>query len=187
MKSCGTTLPHFHRTRIRPAGSGQPDAHHRAGGEKISRQSFHSRRRTPNFINFQGPAGTYRPLPVENMFVDALWEKPPFNGGLMFSNKIVIVGPMAEIFHDIHTTPFGEMPGPEIQAQIMAALLHGDVADGNFRQFQISPRAGRGGLALVICLGIPQALLKGFLLAGATVAFFVVCQVVFNNTTWSCR
>src|SRR3984885_3720770 len=65
-----------------------------------------------HIIDYQGGAGTYRPLPVENMFVDALWQKPPFNDGLVFSNKIVIVGPTAEIFHDIHTTPFGDMPGP---------------------------------------------------------------------------
>jgi len=63
-----------------------------------------------SFINFQGPAGTYRAWPVENMFVDALWQKPPFKGGLAVSNKVVIVGPMAEIFHDIHPTPFGETP-----------------------------------------------------------------------------
>ena len=76
-------------------------------------------------INFQGAAGTYRPWPVENMFVDELWRKPPFLGGLAVSNKIVIVGPMAEIFHDVHATPFGETPGPEIQAQMLSALLHG--------------------------------------------------------------
>ena len=36
-------------------------------------------------------------------------------------------------------------------------------------------------LALVICLGIPQALLKGLLLAVTTVAFFAICQLAFNN------
>jgi adenylate cyclase len=41
--------------------------------------------------------------------------------------------------------------------------------------------AGAMVLALVICLGIPQALLKGLLLAGTTVAFFAVCQFVFNH------
>ena len=78
---------------------------------------------TKSFINFQGAAGTYRAWPVENMFVDALWQKPPFKGGLAVSNKVVIVGPMAEIFHDVHATPFGETPGPEIQAQMLAAVL----------------------------------------------------------------
>ena len=80
------------------------------------------------FINFQTPPDTYRAWPVENMFVDALWQKPPFRGGLAVSNKIVIVGPMAEIFHDVHSTPFrelGETPGPEVQAQMLAALLEG--------------------------------------------------------------
>jgi len=77
------------------------------------------------FINFQNPANTYRALPVENLFVDSLWKKPSTS----FSNKIVIVGPMAEIFHDVHATPFreyGETPGPEIQAQMLAALLQGE-------------------------------------------------------------
>ena len=133
------------------------------------------------FIDFQGPAGTYRPLPVENLFVDALWKKPPFNGGLIFSNKIVIVGPMAEIFHDVHTTPFGEVPGPEIQAQMLAALLHGAWLTETSEQVNFALALGAVILALLICLGIPQALLKGLLLVGATVAFVVVCQMTFNN------
>ena len=132
---------------------------------------------TPNFINYQGPGGTYRPLPVENLFVDALWKKP----GTSFSNKIVIVGPMAEIFHDVHNTPFGEMPGPEVQAQIMAALLHGSWLTGTSEQFDFTLALGAVFLALLICLGIPQALLKGLLLFGTTVAFVVVCQVAFND------
>ena len=85
-------------------------------------------------IDFLGGAGTYRPLPVENLFVDALWQKPPFNGGTIFSNKIVVVGPTAEIFHDVHTTPFGDTPGPEIQAQMhySSPLLDGEGLTGNF-------------------------------------------------------
>lgn len=39
------------------------------------------------FIKFQGPAGTYRAWPVENMFVDALWQKPPFRAGLPSRTK----------------------------------------------------------------------------------------------------
>jgi adenylate cyclase len=137
---------------------------------------------TPNFIDFQGPGGTYRPLPVENLFVDDLWKRKPINDGLMFSNKIVIVGPMAEIFHDVHTTPFGETPGPEVQAQIMAALLHGSWLTETSEQFNFALALGAVFLALLICLGIPQALLKGLLLAGATVAFLVACQLAFNNS-----
>jgi adenylate cyclase len=136
------------------------------------------------FINFQNPANTYRAWPVENMFVDALWEKPPFNGGLALSNKIVIVGPMAEIFHDVHSTPFrelGETPGPEIQAQMLAALLQGDWLTETSARTNFWIALGAVLLALLICLGIPQALLKGLLLIGAMVVFLVVCQMAFND------
>jgi adenylate cyclase len=128
-------------------------------------------------INFLGPAGTYRALPVENLFVDALWKKPSTS----FSNKIVIVGPMAEIFHDVHATPFGEMPGPEIQAQMLAALLNGDWLGETSPLTNFWLALGAVILALLVCLGIPQALLKGLLLIAATVAFLVACQFAFNH------
>jgi adenylate cyclase len=136
------------------------------------------------FINFQNPANSYRAWPVENMFVDALWQQPPFRGGLAVSNKIVIVGPMAEIFHDVHSTPFrelGETPGPEVQAQMLAALLQGEWLTETSARTNLWIALGAVILALLICLGIPQALLKGLLLLGATVAFLVECQMLFNN------
>ena len=134
-----------------------------------------------NFINFRGPAGTYDALSLEKIFVEQLWQAPPFNGGSIFSNKIVVVGPMADIFHDIHTTPFGDMPGPEIQAQMMATLL----GDGSLGEpsatTDLAIALGAMILALLICLGIPQALLKAILLIGSTMIFFVVCQVAFTQ------
>jgi adenylate cyclase len=134
-----------------------------------------------HLIDFQGPAGTYRPLPVENMFVNALWEKPPFSGGMVFSNKIVIVGPTAEIFHDVHPTPFGEMPGPEIQAQIMGALLGNRSLTETSAAANIALALAATIFALLICLGIPQALLKFLLLALTTIAFFAACQILFTR------
>ncbi|MBW8864178.1 MAG: CHASE2 domain-containing protein, partial [Verrucomicrobia bacterium] len=131
-------------------------------------------------VDFPGGAGTYRPLPVEDLFVDALWQKPPFNGGITFSNKIVVVGPTAEIFHDIHTTPFGDTPGPEIQAQIITTLLEAKSLTETSSATNIALALGAMVLAQVICLGIPQALLKGFLLATTAFVFFAVCQLAFT-------
>lgn len=132
------------------------------------------------FINFQGPAGTYRAWPLENMFVDSLWQKSEFKGGLAVSNKIVIVGPMAEIFHDVHVTPFGETPGPEIQAQMLAALLRGEWLTSTSERFDFWLAFACVAVALIICLGIPQALLKGVLLAGALLALLAGFQLLFN-------
>lgn len=151
----------------------------------LTAEKFKGRIFTPSpdaktFINFQGAPATYRAWPVENMFVEALWQKPPFEGGLSVSNKIVIVGPMAEIFHDVHATPFGEMPGPEIQAQMLAALLDGKWLKESSAGANFLLTLGCVALALIICLGIPQALLKVFMLAGSALALIVGCQVAFN-------
>ncbi|HEX3890422.1 MAG TPA: adenylate/guanylate cyclase domain-containing protein [Verrucomicrobiae bacterium] len=134
-----------------------------------------------NYIDFQGAPETYKPLPVEQMFVDHMWTNPPFNGGRTFSNKIVIVGPMAEIQHDIHPTPFGEMAGPEVQAQILAALLHGSWLSATSSFANISITILVLCIALGICLRIDSAPWKVSLLAGSVVVFFVVCQIAFTH------
>ena len=148
----------------------------------LAAEKFKGKIATPSpdklaYISFQGPKGSYRALSVQDLFVDKLWKKPSTS----FSNKIVIVGPMAEIFHDVHTTPLGEMPGPEIQAQMLAALLQGQwlTALSNAANFWLA--LGAVALALLICLGIPQALLKGLLLILATIAFLVGSQMAFNH------
>jgi len=135
------------------------------------------------FIDFQGSAGTYRPLPVEEMFVDSLWNGggEGFNGGMIFSNKIVVVGPTAEIFHDIHTTPFGEMPGPEIQAQIIVALLHNSWLTVTPQWQNVLLALAMLLLGLVICLYIGNALLKVALLITATIIFVIACQIAFSH------
>ena len=133
------------------------------------------------FINFQGGAGTYRAWPVENMFVDELWKAPPFKDGLAFSNKIVVVGPMAEVFHDVHTTPFGETPGPEVQAQMLAALLKGQWLTATSVTIDRWLALGAVALGILICLGIPQALLKSVLLIISILAFGIGSQIAFNH------
>jgi len=149
--------------------------------KKFTGKTFLPRPDRPNLIDFQGAAGTYQPLPVENMFVEALWKKPPFNDGLTVSNKMVIVGPMAEIFHDLHSTPFGEMPGPEVQAQMLAGLLHGSWLTETLPGTNLALALGAMVLALLVCLGIPQAWLKGVLLLAIALAFLITCQLAFNN------
>jgi adenylate cyclase len=133
-----------------------------------------------HYIDFQGPAGTYRSLPVENLFVANLW-RTNFKSGLVFSNKIIIVGPMAEIFHDDHVTPFGNMPGPELQAQIMAGLLGRSWLEGTSPLASLALALGLLWLGLEICLRVNNVLLKVALLAGAVLAYLVASQISFTH------
>jgi len=134
-----------------------------------------------NFIDFRGPAGTYDVLPLEKIFVEKLWQAPPFKGGSIFRDKIVVVGPIAEIFHDVHLTPFGTMPGPEIQAQMMATLLENGSLGEPSPVLDVALTLLILGLTLAICLWIHHALLKALLLAGTVVVFLVACQVAFTR------
>jgi len=148
--------------------------------EKYLRRDYSPGDEGFHYIDFQGPKGTYQPLQVENMFVDELWKAPPFSGGLAFSNKVVIVGPIAEIFHDVHTTPFGAMPGPELQAQILAALLDRSWLSGTSSTMNLVITLLMLWLGLEICLRIKNAILKFVLLVVAVFAFFIGCQVAFS-------
>jgi adenylate cyclase len=79
-------------------------------------------------INYSGPVNTFTPLPVENLFIPKTWnDDPHYRKGEAFRNKIVFYGPVAELFHDIIRTPFGDMPGVEVHANVAANLLRGDV------------------------------------------------------------
>ena len=133
-----------------------------------------------NIINYLGPAGTFAPLPIENIFVDSLWAAPPFEGGKVFQNKIVIVGPMASIHHDAHETPFGTMPGPEVHAHRIATLLQGSSIQDSSSRFDFWLGLGMALIALGICVVIRNVFLKGFLLVVVAFGFFFMCQSVFK-------
>jgi adenylate cyclase len=83
----------------------------------------------PRLIQFAGFAGVYNPYPLHLLFMKKAWEpERQLKGGTLFKDKIVLVGPRANHFQDIHLTPFGDgnpskMYGVDIHANAMATLL----------------------------------------------------------------
>jgi len=80
-------------------------------------------------FRYTAPANqAFKPEPVGDVLSPKLWEKN-YGNGKFFKDKIVLIGPTAEIFHDTHNTPFTDpkpMGGPEIHLQIINAALHGE-------------------------------------------------------------
>jgi len=76
-----------------------------------------------HLIRFTGPAGTYTAIPIYQVFVPVYWQAN-FAKGEAFRDKVVLVGPAGNWTHDEHMTPFGIMPGPEVQINATNALLH---------------------------------------------------------------
>lgn len=71
---------------------------------------------------FYGPGGTIPTIPFANVLEPENWERYRDQ----FAGKIVILGPTAVSLQDIHHTPMDNaMPGPEIHAQTVAAMLEG--------------------------------------------------------------
>jgi adenylate cyclase len=77
----------------------------------------------PQPFRFSGPPGTYVPHSIFEIFAPDYWERN-YQNGEFFRGKIVIIGGYGNWQHDEHPTPFGTMPGPELQLNALNALLH---------------------------------------------------------------
>lgn len=79
-------------------------------------------------IFFFGPAGTFvpagrnAPIPFIDVLDEITWNDY-LQQGAFFKDKIVVIGGTANSLQDFHTTPFGTIPGVEIQANAIATLL----------------------------------------------------------------
>ena len=133
-------------------------------------EKFHT-----TWIDYRGPVDTFKAV----SFSDALNGKVPRS---FFEGKIVVVGPWASTFHDIHPVSFGNapMPGPEIQANAISTVLRG---------MPLNAVPGWLNLLLIIGLGMLAPLsglrfsLRGTLLISllAAALFLVFAQWSFQQ------
>ena len=74
-------------------------------------------------FRYSGPPGTFVAVPAYQVFVPLYWKRN-FGDGADIRDKVVLVGPYGNWAHDEHSTPFGQMAGPELQLNSVNALLH---------------------------------------------------------------
>ena len=77
----------------------------------------------PKLFRYSGPPGSFAAIPVYQVFVPLYWDRN-FASGALIRDKVVLVGPYGNWAHDEHSTPFGQMAGPELQLNAANALLH---------------------------------------------------------------
>lgn len=126
------------------------------------------------------PTVGYKPIPFFQILLPAYWTNN-FQSGAFFKDKIVVIGPSANIFHDEHRTPFAgrEMPGPEIHLNIIAAALRGEFLGETSDVMNRWSVVFAGLIALLFALMI-KGPLRRLLLAVAILALYALaCWLVF--------
>ncbi|MBK1826178.1 adenylate/guanylate cyclase domain-containing protein [Haloferula rosea] len=71
-----------------------------------------------------GATEVYAPVSLAEVFMEATW-KGNFQSGDFFRDKVVIIGPVAPRFQDIHATPVGPLTGPQLHLQAATCGLEG--------------------------------------------------------------
>ncbi len=69
-----------------------------------------------------GAAEVYAPKSIYGIFADKEW-KINYASGAFFHDKVVMIGPVAPRFQDIHSTPMGSITGPQLHLQAVACGL----------------------------------------------------------------
>ncbi len=125
----------------------------------------------------------YKPHPVGDVLSPKLWEKN-YDNGKFFKDKLVLIGPTAEIFHDVHDTPFTDpktMTGPEIHLQVINAALHGEFLEEPSLTACLFITAMSGIIAGALCMLIQQPFKRLLIVFGVTAAYWVLAFGVLNQ------
>ena len=106
-----------------------------------------------HMIRFTAP-DAFEPRPLYEVFDPKFWHAN-YADGAFFKDKIVMVGPSAQVLHDVVDTPMSPITlGPALHLQAMAAALGHEF---------LRPTPPKIGLALVCAAGLVAWLLVAFL------------------------
>lgn len=135
-------------------------------------------------FRYTAPSGyAFKPCPIGDVLSPKFWEMN-LGGGTFFKDKIVLVGPTAEIFHDVHNTPFTNpkpMGGPEIHLQILNAALHSEFPREQSRIASLLVLGMSGVVAAALCFLVRQPGRRLLSVAGLSVGYAILAQMLFDR------
>lgn len=133
-----------------------------------------------HMIRFTAP-DAFEPRPLYEVFDPKLW-RANFGDGAFFKDKIVMVGPSAQVLHDVVDTPMSSNTlGPAMHFEAMAAALGHEF---------LRPTPQKISLALVCAAGLVAWLLVAFVrkplicllgLVAVTAGYLVTARLLYDN------
>ncbi len=89
-------------------------------------------------------------------------------------NKIVLIGPTAEVFHDFHATPLGLMPGLAVNANVLTTLMRNQFFSEPPMSVLVLPLISFFSIWLVLLAGLSKPLKRGLL----SLFFFIALYLI---------
>jgi len=128
------------------------------------------------------PPDAFEARPLYEVFDPKLWHAN-YADGAFFKDKVVMVGPSAQVWHDVVDTPMSPNTlGPTLHFQAMAAALGHEF---------LRPTPQKIGLALVCAAGLVAWLLVAFVrkplvclggLVAITAGYLATARLLYDNT-----
>ena len=121
------------------------------------------------------------PRSLHEIFVEDQWQRPPYNGGALFKDRIVIVGASGNAAEDRLQTPRGTALGPTIHISAVNAALNRDFLHETSRAENIVLIAAGGALAWLLGFAIRRPMIRLVLLVAAVAGIYGLLQFLYNN------
>jgi adenylate cyclase len=134
-----------------------------------------------HMMRFTGP-DAFEPRPLYEVFDPKLWHAN-YADGAFFKDKIVMIGPSAQVWHDVVDTPMSpNTPGPTMHFQAMAAALGHEFLRPTPRKIELALVCAAGLVAwlLVAFVRKPLVCLGG--LVAITAGYLVAARLLYDNT-----
>jgi adenylate cyclase len=122
------------------------------------------------------------PRSVYEIFVEKQWERPPYNKGALFKDKIVVIGASGNAAEDRLQTPHGTALGPTIHISAINAALNQDFLHETSTPNDVLLILGAGWLAWLICERNRRPMHRLAILAGTAVGLYILVQLLYNWT-----
>ncbi|HTD66316.1 MAG TPA: adenylate/guanylate cyclase domain-containing protein [Candidatus Limnocylindria bacterium] len=153
--------------------------------DKIGKNSLLPVDEDARLFRFSGPPGTYVPIPFYEIFLPAFWTNN-FAEGRFFRDKIILIGPAANIFHDEHRTPFPgpTMLGPEIHLNVMAAARRGEFLGETSKEADTGIILGTGLLAWLLTWLVRAPVRRLLAALVLTIGYILLCHFSFDHANF---
>ncbi len=134
----------------------------------------------PRRFRYTAPKDTYKPILIGDVLLPKTWKQNLANG-TVFKDKLVLIGPTASVFQDKHTTPLGEMPGPEIHLNIINAALHGEFLTETSMRTTLLVIAFAGFLAAAFCFLFREPMKRLVIVFAICAGYWFLAKYLFER------